>query len=61
MNTNVAVTNNCHGECDYCSYVPSENGNPDLSLDQLKSIMAQLQDLKVPVIGITGERAFIAI
>ena len=54
MNTNVAVTNNCHGECDYCSYVPSENGHPDLSLDQLKSIMAQLQDLKVPVIGITG-------
>lgn len=52
MNTNVAVTNNCHGECGYCSYAPS--GDPDLSLDQLKSIMSQLQDLKVPVIGITG-------
>lgn len=52
MNTNVAVTNNCHRGCGYCSYTPSEN--PDLSLDQLKFIMSQLQDLKVPVIGITG-------
>lgn len=52
MNTNVAVTNNCHGECGYCSYAPA--GHEDLSLEQLKSIFAQLQDLKVPVIGITG-------
>ncbi|MBI4995000.1 radical SAM protein [Candidatus Peregrinibacteria bacterium] len=53
MVTNVAVTNNCGRGCDYCSYSPS-GGNPDLSLDQLKSIMGQLQDLRVPIIGITG-------
>lgn len=52
MVTHVAVTNDCHRQCGYCSYAPADH--EDLSLGQLKSIFAQLQDLKVPVIGITG-------
>lgn len=52
MTTYIVVSDLCPKSCDYCSY--PRHGQEDLSVTQLRDIIAQLQDLGSPVIGFTG-------
>lgn len=66
--TNIAVTNQCHNRCGYCSYGASKQSDhyvdgierenrpkkKELELSQLTDIISQVQDLNVPIIGFTG-------
>ncbi len=52
MSTNIVITDQCHGKCDYCNNPTS--GQRNLTKEGLVGIISQLQDLKVPIIGFTG-------
>lgn len=49
--THIVTTNKCHGKCSYCNYTPTER---EMTTSQLKNVIAELQALKVSVIGFTG-------
>jgi len=49
----MAVTNRCAGSCTYCSNKKKKAGK-DLPLQTVLEIITQLQELKVPLINISG-------
>jgi len=53
VSVNIAVTGDCNHHCQYCSakHMSKEKG---LQLAELKTVLAQLQDMGVAIIGLTG-------
>ncbi len=49
----MAVTGRCAYRCWHCS-AANQAGLPDPSLDQLRSVIAQLQDMGTSILGLTG-------
>lgn len=54
---NLAVTPRCHNRCSYCNAAHPPGG--EMSGAQLRSVLAQIQDLQVPLINLTGGEALL--
>lgn len=61
-NVTLSLTNRCNLRCPTCAYwkTPAEAKNEELSLDEMKRVMAQLRDWLGPfVLGFTGGEPFL--